>query len=93
MDDYLAPLPGLAAPGSTVFVLAVSPEGGQGWGVTEEYLRACFPEPDWVGTAVEEIDVAADAGGQRLSLAGFLLRTIRASALGDTADVRAIGGA
>jgi hypothetical protein len=30
-DDYLAPLPGVAAPGATVFVLAVLLEAGQGW--------------------------------------------------------------
>jgi SAM-dependent methyltransferase len=78
-DDYLALLPGLAAPGATVFVLAVSEEGGQGWGVTEEFLRAAFAEPQWVGTEVEEIDVAAETDGRELSLAGYLLRTLRAS--------------
>jgi len=78
VDEYLAQLPGLAAPGATVFVLAVSPTAGQGWGVTEEYLRAAFPEPQWVGTQVDEIEVAAQTGGQKLSLAGFLLRTVRA---------------
>jgi SAM-dependent methyltransferase len=78
VDDYLALLPGLAAPGATVFVLAVSPEAGQGWGVTEEFLRAGFPEPEWVDTEVEEIDVAAEIGGRELFLSGFLLRTVRA---------------
>lgn len=77
-DAYLAALPGLAAPGATVFVLAVSLADGQGWGVTEELLRAGFAEPEWVGTEVEEIQVAAETGGQRLSLPGFLLRTVRA---------------
>jgi SAM-dependent methyltransferase len=80
VDDYLALLPGLAAPGATVFVLAVSVADGHGWGVTEEFLRAGFPEPAWVGTAVEEIDVAAELDGQALSLPGFLLRTVRADA-------------
>ena len=78
VDAYLALLPGLAAPGAAVFVLAVSPEGGQGWGVTEEFLRAAFNEPDWYDTRVEPIDVAAEWGGQQLSLAGYLLRTVRA---------------
>jgi SAM-dependent methyltransferase len=78
VDEYLALLPGLAAPGATVFVLAVSFEAGQGWGVTEELLRAGFAEPQWVDTEVEEIDVAAETGGQELLLAGFLLRTRRA---------------
>lgn len=78
VDEYLALLPGLAAPGATVFVLAVSLEPGQGWGVTEEMLRAGFAEPAWVDTAIEGIDVAAETGGQKLVLPGFLLRTVRA---------------
>jgi len=77
-DEYLAQLPGLAAPGASVFVLAISQEAGQGWGLTEELLRAAFPVPEWVDTQVEEIDVAAEMGDRRLSLAGFLLRTRRA---------------
>jgi SAM-dependent methyltransferase len=78
VDQYLALLPGLAAPGATVFVLAVSREAGQGWGVTEEFLRAGFAEPQWVDTEVGEIDVAAEIGGRELHLPGFLLRTVRA---------------
>jgi SAM-dependent methyltransferase len=78
VDDYLALLPGLAAPGATVFVLAVSWEAAQGWGVTEEYLRACFSGPEWVDTRIDQIDVAAETGGEALTLAGFLLRTVRA---------------
>jgi SAM-dependent methyltransferase len=77
---YLALLPGLAAPGAKVFVLAVSLEGGEGWGVTEEFLRHSFAGPEWVHTRVEPIDVAADMEGRRLSLGGFLLRTERAGA-------------
>ncbi|MFG2053128.1 class I SAM-dependent methyltransferase [Micromonospora sp. NPDC048930] len=76
--DYLALLPGLAAPGATVFVLAVSLRAGQSWGVTEEFLRASFPEPEWVDAEVSEIDVAAETGGRELRLPGFLLRTVRA---------------
>lgn len=78
VDEYLALLPGLAAPGATVFVLAVSLEAGQGWGVTEEFLRAGFAEPDWGDTQIEEIDVAAEIDGRELLLPGFLLRTVRA---------------
>ncbi|MGR6318402.1 class I SAM-dependent methyltransferase [Micromonospora soli] len=78
VDGYLAVLPGLAAPGATVFVLAVALAADQGWGVTEEWLRARFAEPVWVDTEIEEIDVAAETGGQELSLPGFLLRTVRA---------------
>jgi SAM-dependent methyltransferase len=80
VDDYLAQLPGLAAPGATVFVLAISLEASEGWGLTEEFLRAAFREPQWVDTEVEGIEVAAEPGGQELSLAGYVLRTIRAVA-------------
>jgi SAM-dependent methyltransferase len=80
VDDYLAQLPGLAAPGASVFVLAVSLEATEGWGLTEEFLRAAFPEPEWVDTEVEEIEVEAETGGRELSLAGFVLRTVRAGA-------------
>ncbi|MGW5669266.1 class I SAM-dependent methyltransferase [Micromonospora sp. NPDC003776] len=79
VEDYLRLLPGLAAPDATVFVLAVSFEAGQGWGVSEEFLRAAFAEPQWTGTRIEEIDVAAETDGQHLLLAGFLLRTVRAA--------------
>ncbi|MCW3819870.1 class I SAM-dependent methyltransferase [Micromonospora sp. DR5-3] len=78
VDEYLALLPGLAAPGATVFVLAVALQAGQGWGVTEELLRAGFAEPAWVDTEVEDIDVAASTDGRELILPGFLLRTVRA---------------
>lgn len=78
VDDYLALLPGLAAPGATVFVLAVSVVGGQGWGLTEEFLRETFAGPRWRDTRVEDIDVAAHWEGRQLTLAGFLLRTVRA---------------
>ncbi len=77
-DAYLALLPGLAAPGATVFVLAVSLEPGQGWGVTEESLRAGFAGPQWADTQVTRIDVAAQTDGRQLTLPGFLLRTVRA---------------
>ncbi|HEX6682766.1 MAG TPA: class I SAM-dependent methyltransferase [Candidatus Limnocylindrales bacterium] len=79
VDAYLTQLPGLAAPGATVFILAVSLEAGQGWGVTEEFLRACFAGPEWVGTQVEGIEVAAELDGREFSLRGFLLRAVRAS--------------
>jgi SAM-dependent methyltransferase len=78
LADYLAQLPGLAAPGASVFVLAVSVAAGQGWGVTEGFLRACFPEPEWTDTEIAEIDVAAEIGAREFTLAGFLLRTVRA---------------
>ena len=56
----------------------MSLEAGQGWGLTDEFLRAGFAEPEWVDTEVEEIDVAAEIGGRKLFLPGFLLRTVRA---------------
>ncbi|AGZ41440.1 class I SAM-dependent methyltransferase [Actinoplanes friuliensis] len=77
VDDYLAQLPDLAAPGATVFVLAVSLEPGQVWGVTEEFLRASFAEPVWTGTAIEKIEISAVADGEQLRLPGFLLRSVR----------------
>jgi hypothetical protein len=78
MDRYLTSLPGLAAPGAAVFVLAVSPEAGHGWGLTERELRAGFAGPAWTGTDVRRIDVVAETGGETLHLAGHLLRTVRA---------------
>ncbi|SCE92029.1 Methyltransferase domain-containing protein [Micromonospora purpureochromogenes] len=78
-EAYLALLPGLAAPGATVFVLAVSLAAGHGWGVTEELLRTGFAAPMWADTEIEEIDVAAETGGRELALPGFLLRTVRAA--------------
>jgi SAM-dependent methyltransferase len=77
-DAYLALLPGVAAPGAGVFVLAVSLAAGLGWGVTGESLRADFADPRWIDTEIEEIDVTAKSGGQDLILPGFLLHTVRA---------------
>lgn len=76
-DAYLARLPDVAAPGATVFVLAVSVAAGLGWGLTEDYLRASFPAPDWTDTRVDDIEVAARSGGEDLALRGLLLRTLR----------------
>jgi ubiquinone/menaquinone biosynthesis C-methylase UbiE len=70
---YLALLPKLAAPGGTVFVLAVSIEAGHGWGLTEEFLRTSFAEPLWTGTDVQDITVIA----QDIELRGFLLTAKR----------------
>jgi SAM-dependent methyltransferase len=78
-DAYLARLPGLAAPGATVFVLAVSRAAGEGWTMTEEYLRAGFPAPAWVDTRVEDIDVTGELDSHPFTFPGFLLRTVRAS--------------
>jgi SAM-dependent methyltransferase len=86
-DAYLAQLPGLVAPGGTLLVLAVSPQAGQGWGLTAEYLRDAFRAPDWEGTRIEPIEVAADVDGQPLALAGFLTRTVRGRATGTTAQL------
>ena len=79
VDEYLALLPGLAAPGAHLFVLAISVAAGEGWSVTEEFLRACFPGPLWTDTEVQPISVAAEMRGQGLSLPGFLLRTVRSA--------------
>ena len=77
-ERYLALLPDLVAPDGMLLVLAVSPAAGQGWGLTEEYLRAAFPPPVWVDTHVRDIIVAAEPDGERLALAGHLVRTVRA---------------
>lgn len=77
-ERYLALLPGLAKPGAAVFVIAVSIESGQTFGLTEEFLRAAFAEPRWTGTTVEKIDIAAFWDGRDLTHRGFLLRTSRA---------------
>ncbi|GAA0806407.1 class I SAM-dependent methyltransferase [Spirilliplanes yamanashiensis] len=74
---YLALLPGLTAPGATVVVLAISPHGEHGWGVTEPELRAAFAPPAWEHTRVEPVAVAAQDGGRPLRLPGHLLRTVR----------------
>jgi SAM-dependent methyltransferase len=77
VDAYLALLPGLAAPGAPVFVLAVSPTAGHGWGVTDGFLRAAFAPPRWVDTVVGDVDVVAQVDGAELLLAGSLVRTVR----------------
>lgn len=74
LDDYLARLPGLAAPGAAVYVLAISAAAGPGWSLTEEALRACFPGPAWTGTTIEAADVVA----REFEMPGFLLSTVRA---------------
>ncbi|MBB2940388.1 ubiquinone/menaquinone biosynthesis C-methylase UbiE [Actinoplanes lutulentus] len=74
VDAYLSALPRLAAPGATLFVLAVSSRARQGWGLSEEFLRAAFAAPAWIGTSVEEIDITALPGGEQLTLSGHLLR-------------------
>ncbi|NUT35271.1 MAG: class I SAM-dependent methyltransferase [Hamadaea sp.] len=78
-ERYLALLPRLAAPGATVFVLAVGFDAAQGWGLSEDYLRSAFATPAWKQTGVEQIDVAAEVDGRELTLAGYLLRTRRAA--------------
>ncbi|MEV0002649.1 class I SAM-dependent methyltransferase [Micromonospora sp. NPDC050980] len=77
VGDYLALLPRLTAPGSTVVVLAVSPEAGGGWGLDAGALRSSFPEPTWTHTTVEPITVLARVDAEHLHLPGHLLRTTR----------------
>jgi ubiquinone/menaquinone biosynthesis C-methylase UbiE len=72
-DAYLAQLPQLAAPGATVYVLAVSLQAGHGWGVTEAFLRTSFAEPQWTGTDIQPAQVVA----QDIELTGFLTTTKR----------------
>jgi SAM-dependent methyltransferase len=75
-DDYLALLPRLAAPGATLQILAVAASSGEGWGLTEDYLRAAFTEPLWTGTRIDVIEVSATVG----ALPGLLTRTVRTDA-------------
>ncbi|GIJ46829.1 hypothetical protein Val02_37150 [Virgisporangium aliadipatigenens] len=77
---YLALLPRLAAPGGALFLLAIAPEAEQGWGLSEGYLRAAFDAPLWTDTRVTPVDVAAHWDGRAHTLAGHLLRTVRAAA-------------
>ncbi|MEU4240625.1 class I SAM-dependent methyltransferase [Actinoplanes sp. NPDC026619] len=77
--EYLALLPGLAAPGATVFVLAVTEAaGGASWGITEEFLQAGFAEPLWTGTRIEPSEAFADVDGETIQHRALLLRTNRA---------------
>jgi ubiquinone/menaquinone biosynthesis C-methylase UbiE len=77
-EAYLALLPGLAASGARLFLLAISREEAPEWGLSEDFLREKFAEPGWAGTRIEPVDVAAEWEGRRLALRGFLLRTTRA---------------
>lgn len=76
-ERYLRRLPLLCNRGATVFVLAVSLDAGQGWGVTAEFLADAFAPPTWVDSTIASIEVAAQMSGTRLSLPGFLLKTRR----------------
>ncbi|WP_067506704.1 class I SAM-dependent methyltransferase [Actinoplanes sp. TFC3] len=77
-EPYLARLPGFAAPGASLYLLAVSAEAGPGWTITEDYLRTAFAEPAWTATTIKHITV--DAGS--LTLPGFLLQATRSWTLG-----------
>ena len=79
VDAYLTQLPGLAAPGCAVFIIAVSVEAGEGWGVTADFLRDAFAAPSWTDTTIEPIQVTALPEGEPpLSLHALLLRSTRA---------------
>jgi hypothetical protein len=73
VDAYLARLPALAAAGGDLHVLAISAAAGQGWGITEEYLRAAFGEPHWTGTRIAETEIVARVEGEPLALPGYLV--------------------
>ncbi|MDT5027996.1 MAG: hypothetical protein QOE61_4422 [Micromonosporaceae bacterium] len=47
------------------------------WGVSAASLSEAFSPPAWVDSAAEEVEVAAEIGGDHLSLPGFLLTTRR----------------
>ena len=75
---YADGLATICEPGALVCVLAMSTEAGQGWGQTEESLRARFAEPHWVSSAVDGIQIHARWQGEDLQLPGFLFTTHRA---------------
>ncbi|MEU4620400.1 class I SAM-dependent methyltransferase [Actinoplanes sp. NPDC023801] len=75
-EDYLALLPRLAAPGAVLQVLGISASSGEGWGLTEDYLRAAFTGPHWNDTRIDVIEVTATIG----ALPGLLTRTVRTGA-------------
>ena len=79
LDAYLAQLPALVEPGGFLYVLAISAEAGQDWDITRELLQQWLPEPTWTNTAIKDVPVIAEAGGEKLTLAGFLLRASRSS--------------
>jgi SAM-dependent methyltransferase len=78
LDDYLAQLPGLAEPGTLVYVLAISAEAGDGWTITRDILAQCLPEPVWTDTKIKDVQVTAEVGDNKILMPGFLLRTARA---------------
>jgi 2-polyprenyl-3-methyl-5-hydroxy-6-metoxy-1,4-benzoquinol methylase len=84
-DEYLTLLPGLAAPGATVFVLAVS-SADAGWGVTEPFLRAAFAEPHWTSTTITPAEAFAEVDGETIRHPAFLLRTFRTSTAAPEAE-------
>jgi SAM-dependent methyltransferase len=79
VDAYLARLPVVAAPGCALFIVAVSVEAGEGWGISEDFLRDAFGSPRWRDTTIEPVDVTAMPEGEApLSLRAHLLRAVRA---------------
>ncbi|WP_328471226.1 class I SAM-dependent methyltransferase [Actinoplanes sp. NBC_00393] len=72
-DDYLAQLPGLAAPEAELFLLAVSAKAGPGWTLTENHLRRFFEE-HWTVTHLDDVEITAQVDGEALKLPGYLVR-------------------
>jgi 2-polyprenyl-3-methyl-5-hydroxy-6-metoxy-1,4-benzoquinol methylase len=70
---YVSELARLSRPGAEIAVLAVSPEGGQTWGLSAQTLRAWFAAPDWHIDGIDPIAVMAEVDDAELTLAGFLL--------------------
>jgi hypothetical protein len=60
-------------------VPAVSPDDGNGWGLTAAQLRAVFAPPAWEHTRLEPVAVVAQEGGRPLRLPEHLLRTVRSA--------------
>lgn len=77
-DAYLAQLPGLAEPGTMLYVLAISADAGDTWSITRDQLQQWFPEPVWTDTTIKDTQAIAEVNDEKLTLPAYLLRTFRA---------------
>jgi SAM-dependent methyltransferase len=77
VEAYLDVLPTLVATDGFLYVLAVSAEAGEGWTVTREFLESSFTGPHWDNTIIKDVEVIAEAGFEKVTMPGFLLRATR----------------
>jgi SAM-dependent methyltransferase len=74
---YLDVLPALVAPDGFLYILAASAEAGEEWTITREFLEGSFTAPLWADTIVKDVEVIAEAGFEKITMPGFLLRATR----------------